>query len=215
MTWAPDYITSDELADYLRIKEPDLDLPDVTQLEDACAGASRAVDEHCGRQFGLIDAPETRHYTPRWSVSRQGWVVPVDDFQTADGLTVAIDFAGDLTYAGTVDPAYVMRLPINAGQRGRPWEAILIRYASPVRPNGSDLEAAVTARWGWLNGFPRAVKLATKMQASRFDFRRDSPAGVAGSPDQGSELRLLARLDPDVAVGLRAYRKVWTAGMFG
>lgn len=215
MAWAPDYITSDELADYLRIKDADLDLPDETQLEDACTGASRAVDEHCGRQFGLVAAPELRYYKARWSKTRQGWIVVVDDFQTTTGLALALDSAEDGTYLGVLDLTYAVKLPVNAGQRGRPWEALLIRYASPVRPRGSAYEVGVTARWGWLNGVPRTVVLGTKLQASRFDFRRDSPAGVAGSPDQGSELRLLAKLDPDVATSLRAYRRKWTAGMFG
>lgn len=214
MAWAPDYITSDELADYLRIKAPDLDPVDETQLADACSGASRAVDEHCHRQFGLVAAPEVRYYTPRWSKKQQGWVMAVDDFQTTTGLVVSLDLLGDGSYSTAVDLTQVVKLPANAATRGRPWEALRIRYASVARPVGASLEVAVTARWGW-TATPTTVVLATKLQASRFDFRRDSPAGVAGSPDQGSELRLLARLDPDVATSLRAYRRLWRVGMFG
>ena len=52
---------------------------------------------------------------------------------------------------------------------------------------------------------------ATLLQASRLAARRDSPFGVAGSPDAGSEMRLLARVDPDVAVALEPYRRrIWT-----
>jgi hypothetical protein len=54
---------------------------------------------------------------------------------------------------------------------------------------------------------PSAVKLATRLQASRFMARRDSPYGVAGSPDAGSEIRLLSRVDPDVAVALRGFSR--------
>jgi hypothetical protein len=43
------------------------------------------------------------------------------------------------------------------------------------------------------------------LQASRFYARRDSPYGVAGSPDLGSEVRLLSKVDPDVAVSLADY----------
>lgn len=47
---------------------------------------------------------------------------------------------------------------------------------------------------------PATVKLATEMQASRWAKRRDAPFGIAGSPEMGSELRLLPKLDPDVEV---------------
>jgi hypothetical protein len=208
--WAPDYVTADELADYLRIKD---DLDDV-ELAEACSGASRAVDEHCHRQFGKVDAPEVRYYTARWSKTRQGWLVPVDDFQTAAGLSVTLDLLGDGSYSSTVDLTYYVKLPINAARKGRPWEALLIKYVSPIKPNQASAEVGVLATWGWTD-VPTAVKLATKFQASRFDFRRSAPAGVAGSPEQGSELRLLAKLDPDVAVDLRSYRRLWKVGMFG
>jgi hypothetical protein len=62
----------------------------------------------------------------------------------------------------------------------------------------------VTALWGW-TAVPVAVKQATLLQASRFFSRRHSPYGVAGSPELGSEIRLLARVDPDVGVSLRDY----------
>jgi hypothetical protein len=47
---------------------------------------------------------------------------------------------------------------------------------------------------------PPTIKLATQLQASRWLKRRDAPFGIAGSPELGSELRLLAKLDPDVEV---------------
>lgn len=47
---------------------------------------------------------------------------------------------------------------------------------------------------------PKPVSIATKLQASRWYKRRDAPFGVAGSPELGSELRLLPKLDPDVEV---------------
>jgi hypothetical protein len=57
---------------------------------------------------------------------------------------------------------------------------------------------------------PAPVKLACMLQASRLVKRRDSPFGVAGSPEFGSELRLLSKLDPDVENLLRPYRIPWT-----
>jgi len=51
------------------------------------------------------------------------------------------------------------------------------------------------------------VHEACLLQSSRIAARRDSPFGVAGSPETGSELRLLDRVDPDVAVTLSRYRR--------
>ena len=68
----------------------------------------------------------------------------------------------------------------------------------------------VTARWGWA-AVPSTIKQATLLQASRLLARRDAPFGIAGSPDVGSEIRLLARVDPDVAVAVAPYRRWWGA----
>lgn len=58
---------------------------------------------------------------------------------------------------------------------------------------------------------PSAVKQACLIQASRFVTRRYAPFGVAGSPDSGSEIRLLAKVDVDVAVILGPYISWWGA----
>lgn len=58
---------------------------------------------------------------------------------------------------------------------------------------------------------PAGVNTATLIQAARFFKRRDSPYGVAGSPEMGSELRLQAKLDPDVYVMIKPYRAWWGA----
>jgi hypothetical protein len=57
------------------------------------------------------------------------------------------------------------------------------------------------------------VEQATLLQASRFHARRFSPYGVAGSPELGSELRLLAKLDADVELALSKAQLVrwWAA----
>lgn len=58
---------------------------------------------------------------------------------------------------------------------------------------------------------PSAVKQACLIQASRFFVRRTAPFGVAGSPESGTEIRLLARVDVDVAVILGPYIEWWGA----
>lgn len=59
---------------------------------------------------------------------------------------------------------------------------------------------------------PASVKLATMIQGSRWAKRRDSPFGIAGSPEMGNEMRLLARIDPDVAVLLGGHGEMSRAG---
>lgn len=195
MAWAPTYATAADLKAFVRID----DTLDDTQVDLAVEAASRAVDEHCGRQFGLVDAPEARRYTPlpvRSRRRRTAWVVPIDDLMTEDGLEVA-------TEAGVIT-SYRLR-PANGPATGAPWTELLIEG---VYLHGDDDEVEVTATWGW-SQVPTAVKQATLLQASRLLSRRNSPYGVAGSPELGSELRLLAKVDPDVAVTLGPYVRRW------
>lgn len=204
MPWAPDYITDAEMRDYVRI-EGDADDFDDAQIRDAVAGASRAVDAECQRQFGRTDAPEARYYVPRWSKTRRGWLVAADDMTGSAAVTVALDSAMDGTFATAL--ATVLLRPANAPARGRPWEGLLFTAPAGVTVRGLADEVRVTTVFGWPVAAPQTVVLATKMQGSRFLARRDAPFGVAGNPEQGSELRLLAKVDPDVAVMLKGYRR--------
>lgn len=201
MPWAPDYITEAQLRAYGRVNN---DADDV-ELASAISGASRAVDRECSRQFGKTDAPEAREYTPRWSRTKGAWLVPVDDYHSTVGLSVTADTAGDGSYATAVTGWRAW--PPNAVAKGLVYTALLVPQPTGFRLCGAALELRATNVWGW-PAIPEAVVLGVKMQASRFDARRDSPFGVAGSPDNGgSELRLLAKLDPDVAVDLNYYRR--------
>lgn len=193
MAWAPDYVSVDDLSDYLRI--PDID--DDVQLGLAAAAASRAVDQECARQFGQIAAAEPRIYTARYDHGRYRWVLDIDDLQDATGLAVDVD--------GTAVATFQLE-PVNATADGIPWTRILFTPDSEAIPSSSPYRAEVTAKWGW-TAVPTIVQQATMLQASRFFTRRNAPFGIAGSPDQGSEMRLLARVDPDVAVILRPVRR--------
>ncbi|HZO67757.1 MAG TPA: phage gp6-like head-tail connector protein [Kribbellaceae bacterium] len=201
MVWKPDYVTLAELRDYAtRTAE----VVDDAYLAIAATAASRAVDRHTGRQFGKVDAAQARRYTARWDRRRRRWVVEIDDLFSAAGLTVAVE-------AGPVD---VFELePTNALLDGKVYERLIVEPESVNQPTGrtENEVTATTDKWGW-SAFPAAVKQATLLQGSRLSWRRDAPAGVAGSPDQGSEIRLLARLDPDVSVALGDYVRWWGAG---
>lgn len=202
MPWAPDYVTADAVADFARVDD---DVDDVDYARCATT-ASRSIDHATHRQFGLTTS-ESRFYTPRWSYTRSAWEIETDDFVTV--TEVAIDVLGDDTFSTVVDLSAVRKDPVDAPKEGRPWERFRLRTtalsSSPVYPHDS---VRVTGTFGWAS-VPVAIEEATLLQASRLAARRDSPYGVAGSPETGSELRLLARLDPDVLTSIKDYvRKV-------
>jgi hypothetical protein len=198
--WAPDYTTLAAAKGYLRIN----DNVDDVQLAVWITAASRAVDRKTNRQFGSVAAPVVRTYrrTPYYDPTTGLWLLEIDDLQDATGLTVnGTAFAA----AGAV------LLPDNAAADGKPYERIgMSSWPTPSSPGSPALNALSSGRWGWA-ATPTQVTGAVWLQLSRWSARRDSPLGVAGSPDQGSELRLLARLDPDVATtlaGLSRRRRV-------
>lgn len=205
MPWAPDYVTLAELKAYLRIGDVD----DDPELSPAIAAASRAVDQHCKRQFGLVTAAEQRFYTAGWDRRRKRWTATIDDLMTTTGLVISVPSTGAFP-AGHIPTADVDLEPINAADKARPWTAIAVKAAAAIKPTTTEYDLEVVASWGWTT-VPVAIKQATLLQASRFFSRRTSPYGIAGSPELGSELRLLARVDPDVAVTLAPYERWWAA----
>ena len=176
----------------------------------ALEAAARAIDRECGRDFTLATGTATaRVFTAGISTESGAWrayrfAVDVDDFFDATGLTVAFDATGNGSYT---NPCTAFRaMPINAPAHGRPYDALLFDIG--VLPALNPYGVQVTANWGW-DAYPSAVINANLIQAARFMKRRDSPFGIAGSPEMGNELRLLAKLDPDVALLLRAYKLDW------
>ena len=187
--WAPDYITLPDLKDVVDVD----DTADDVYLSLLPSAVSRAVDRACLRQFGQVSTVEERTYRVRYSRSRGLWRAIIDDVQDLTGLVVP-------------DDRFTLG-PDNADLKGKPWT-----YVDFVGdPQGDRCGfMSMTALWGW-SAVPDAVSLASFLQANRWSSRKDSPFGIAGSPDQGTELRLLARVDPDVAVSLRDYRRDWWA----
>lgn len=200
MPWAPDYVSADEVAAFAHVDD---DVDDVDYGRCATT-ASRAVDYVCHRQFGRT-ASESRLYTPEWSYTYGAWIVPVDDLVVL--TSVSVDALGAWDYTSSITIGLVRKLgekDANAEQEGRPWTALAIRNENmPSFKYARDC-VRVTGEFGWAS-VPVAVKEAALLQASRFAARRDSPLGVAGSPDAGSEIRLLERLDPDVKMSIKDY----------
>lgn len=196
------YATLAELKGYVGIT----DTADDVTLQLALDAAALQVDQFCDRTFAADASPTVRYYSPT-----DPGRLDIDPISTLTGLIVATDENGDGTYetTWTINTDYRVE-PVNAGAAGQPWTwltALGTRWFPRLqyRPGVS-----VTARFGWPGGVaPAAVKQATLLQASRLWKRKDAPFGVAGSVEFGSELRLLAKLDPDVESLLRPYRRHW------
>jgi hypothetical protein len=185
------YATLDELKAFLNV-----DLTDTTDdanLQIALDAVNELIDDFCGRTFVVPTGPATqRTYTaasPR--------AVFIDDAVTISAVE---------NPAGTMwDDLNFYAEPVNGPAKGEPYEEIyaLDTTWDRTKPNS----VLVTATWGW-PATPKKVKQATLLQASRMFNRKNSPFGIAGSPETGSELRLLARLDPDVEQLLAPLRRL-------
>lgn len=198
MAWAPDYASLVEFQGYART-----DASDDVEAGFAIAAASRGVDYTTNRQFGQVDASEERFYEARPDYKGGYWVVDIDDLYDATGVVVVVDS----------DPLTTFRFePMNAPAEGKPYERLVFTSESEFYPTGAVGEISVTSdKWGW-PAIPSAVIEATLIQAFRLFTRRSAPFGVAGSPDSGSEVRLLAKLDPDLVTSLAWYRRMRKPG---
>lgn len=187
----------------------DADDPDTPHELLALEAAARAIDTSCSRSFRVAgDTPTARVFTPSQSPAAypdySRYICQIDDLFDDTDIEVAFDETGNGDFG---DPTTAYRLaPTNAPSKQRPYTLIVFDIGTPVPLRGDSVQ--VTALWGW-DAIPTAVENANLVQASRFLKRRDAPFGVAGSPDMGNELRLLAKLDPDVAVMLAGYRRFY------
>jgi len=192
---------------------------DTTQELLALESAARAIDRSANRNFATTAVAATaRVYTadPRRRITRQPvaqtvwpyqWTVAIDDVADLAGMIVKFDATGDGDYTTTVTAYRAM--PTNNPGRGLPYTFLLFDRGTvpPFTAEG----VQVTAKWGFGTACPTTIQNANLLQAARFLKRRDAPFGIAGSPELGSELRLLAKLDPDVAVMVSAFRRHWGA----
>ena len=181
------------------------DIQDDTSLEAAIMAASRMVDDYTGRFFykdGTTGAPVTRYYT-----AQDWWTTNVDDIIYISEIATDDNF--DQLYTTVWASDDYMVEPVNNPRRGWPWTRLLA-IGSYIFPYNLPQSVRVKGVWGW-SAVPHEVAMATKLQAARLFIRRQSPFGIAGSPDIGT-VRLGSRLDPDVEVLLRPFRKVsWMA----
>ena len=176
------------------------DSVDDTPLEAAITATSRMIDDYTGRFFyrnGTTQSPVARYYTPL-----DPWTMNMDD--SVSITEVATDENFNQTWDTVWSTSDYMLEPVNNPQRGWPVNRILAigRYVWPYYLPQS---CRITGVWGW-NAVPAEINMATLIQAARLFTRRQSPFGIAGSPDLGT-VRLTAKLDADVEALLRPFRK--------
>lgn len=203
MALYPDYATAAELRSFVTRSSSTVD---DTELGYAVTAASRVVDEWCGRQFGQVTVAEAHIYSASWDRTRCGWVIEVDDIYSATGLEIMVDDDDDQVYDQEITSYRLW--PFTPA--GAPWTRILVKSGSAVTPSRREGAVEVTALYGW-TAVPTAVKQATLIEANRIFQRRVSPFGIAGSPETGSELRLLRGVDVDAQKILMPYRRLWGA----
>jgi hypothetical protein len=191
------YCTLSDLKTSLAIE----DIQDDTALEAAILTASRMIDDYTGRFFykdGTTAAPVVRYYT-----AQDWYTCNVDDFVSL--TQIATDDNFDQLYTTIWQADDYMVEPVNNPRRGWPLTRLLA-IDSYVFPYNLPQSVKVTAVWGWA-AVPAEISMAAKLQASRLFVRRQSPFGVAGTPEIGT-VRLTSRLDPDVEALIRPFRKM-------
>lgn len=206
MAWQPDYCTSSDLLEFCKATE-DGNIPSSGQSARAAmavTAASRSIDQSTNRQFGKVNAPETRHYTAKFDHTIRRWTVRIDDLHSSLSLevrAVSDSFDEELT-------DYRM-FPFNSEPEGRPYTDIWLNQYGTVPISREDGLIQVTGNFGWAS-VPVAIKNATLIQANRWINRQDSPYGVFGIDSlQG---RIFYKVDADVESIIRPYRRVWAVG---
>ena len=190
------YCTLAELKASLNIT----DAVDDTALEAAITAASRMIDDYTERFFyanGTALSPVTRYYT-----ALDAYTINVDDITTV--TEIATDDNFDFTYGTVFTTSDFMVEPINNPIKGFPYNRLLA-IGSYIFPYQLPQAVRVKGVWGF-TAVPPEVNMATLIQSSRLFGRRQSPFGIAGSPEMGT-VRLYSRLDADVEVLLRPFRK--------
>jgi len=185
------------------------DSVDNARLERVIETVSRAIDEYTGQFFydTGADDDQTRYYTAR--PTRRGIVVPTDPVQTVTTLSVATTDGGG--YSERASSTWVLEPRNNPSESpARPYEAVRFpRITFQMVPDGVE----IVGRFGWA-AIPPQVTEACLIQASRIQKRKDAPFGIADIPSlDGGGMRLSARLDPDVELLLKPFRRVSLLGM--
>lgn len=192
------YVTTQELADWLRIPDPG----DDPQLDSAAGAAEAMIDQYCGRTFtaaGTVATARTYNTGDRY-------IIDVDDFAVTTGLVIKTDEDGDGTFETTWTSTDYQVEPLNNITKS--WPVWRIRAIGDYRfPPAGEARVEVTARWGWA-ATPDPIKTATMIEAARIVRRREAVFGVIESPSGVGADRLFPALDPTARVLADPYRRM-------
>lgn len=199
------YCTLAELKDWLM---PNIgsDTSGDDRLSIAINAASRAIEQHTGRQFWQTSTSggDTRYATASDATTLLERDLGVDIISLSALYT---DEDGDRTYERTWTTGDYDLEPVDAASNYRPYTRISTTpdgdYAFPV---GISKAVKLVGVFGYCttsgqDQWAGEVKQACLIQASRFYLRASTPMGVAGNSAFG-EMRILNRLDPDVELML-------------
>lgn len=179
------------------------DTADDALVGTAVDGASRAVEEICGRYFW--NGTDTRTYVPQSIFGQQlDDIVSVSSFQ--------VDFDGDGVYEQTwvQGTDYVLTVSpgkYNTGTRGEQWPYTgfqvinTTHYVPFMWPWSHQNRIQVTGTFGW-PAIPSAVVQATLIAAADLFKLKDAPFGVAGFGEFGV---VRVQANPRVMQLLRRY----------
>ena len=191
------YTTLADVRNGLQIEDSN----DDTDIQAAILSASRMIDDYCQRGFyqeGTLASPVIKYYTP---VSP--WYLEIDDLIQPTEIASRANQSGPFTQIWNLDTD-VMYEPVNNPELGRPVTRLLA-IQTYVWPYFFPQTVKITGVWGFKE-IPYEVELACKIQASRLFIRKQSPFGIAGSVELGT-VRLTSRLDPDVEMLLKTFRR--------
>lgn len=194
MALYPDYATVQDYKDWVYVADTD----DDTEIGVALTVASRAIDQYCDRQFGVLAEAAVRYQTADTTC----YLKLSLDLQSTNDLAVKVDSDRDGIYETTLTlGTHVRLLPLNAPSDGRPWTALEVINGSGHWFPCHDGAVEITAEWGW-TAVPAAVKQACLLQADIYMKRRNQGLGQ----DYSSASKFL---DRDVQGILRNYRRWW------
>lgn len=172
--------------------------PEDDEIDQVVNSVSRAIDDACGRFF--YSAAGTVLYT-----AEDFLYLPIDDFSAITAVVIDEQNTGTPNVTLTTGTDY--RPEGTSAIPGFPYTAIRITsFGTKTLPVGVTEGVSVQGTRGFA-AVPQPIVAATLLQCVRTHARRNSPYGVAGSPD-GGIIRLLSRLDPDVELMIRPYRRV-------
>ncbi len=195
------YLTRKSLKVTLKIEADDTTRDDL--VDEALASAEEAIHTHCGRTFSLDGAASARTFPLYRRVVRtiDGQKLMLNaDIGSSTGLIVEYGSGSswtDVTTSVELDP-------LDALTRGRGADALLL--VGRTWPVGGGSRARVTARWGWPT-VPAMIITVTRILATRFFKRKDSPEGIIGSADWG--VVRIPKVDPDMQALLFDYVAPW------